>query len=138
MKIYFLKRVPKTKYGKVILLNHDLKPHEEATLFCLSEFGFDVETIIPSSIPKSKNPDLLMLGTTWEIKGPRKVNKNTIQNRFHKARKQSGGRAIFDLRKTDGDVEKLEKYILQIFKTSKGMKRIMIIENNNSILDIFK
>ena len=66
MRIIERKRVSKSKYGKVVFNNRDLESHEEATVFCLSSFGFDVETIIPSNIPKSKNPDLLMLGTTWQ------------------------------------------------------------------------
>ena len=43
-------------------------PHEKKTIRCLSKYGFDVETIIPSNIPGSRNPDILMLGTFWEMK----------------------------------------------------------------------
>ena len=131
-------KVPKSKYGKIIFNNRDLEPHEEATIFCLSSFGFDVETIIPSNIPKSKNPDLLMLGTTWEMKGPRKANQDTIRTKFRKAKKQSGGRAIFDLRNSGHDAESIEKYILKLFTEIKEMRRIIIIKNSDKILDIFK
>ena len=96
------KAVAKNKYGRVVFNNHDLESHEIDTIFCLASFGFDVETIKPSNIPGSRNPDLLMLGTTWEIKTPTTINRETIATEFRKAVKQSGGRAVltFDTRRT--------------------------------------
>lgn len=138
MKIIKRKPVPKSKYGKVTFNNRDLEPHEEATVFCLSSFGFDVETIIPSNIPKSKNPDILLLGTTWEMKGPRKANEETIRTKFRKAKKQSGGKAVFDLRNSGNDAKEIERYILKLFNEIHEMRRIMIIEDDDTLLDIFK
>lgn len=138
MKIFNRGKVSRNKYGKIIFSNHDLEPHEKDTIFCLASFGFDVETIVPSNIPKSKNPDLLMLGTFWEMKGPRTANQTTIQTKFRKATKQSGGKAIFDLRNVKNDSREIEKYIIRLFITTRGMRRIMIIEDDNTILDILK
>jgi hypothetical protein len=138
MKIIERKTVPKSRYGRVVFNNHNLEPHEEATVFCLSSFGFDVETIIPSNIPKSKNPDLLMLGTVWEMKGPRTANESTIRTKFRKARKQADGKAIFDLRNTSNDTAEIKKYILKLFSEIREMRRIMIIENDQKLLDIIK
>ena len=138
MKIIERAKVSKSKRGKITFSNRDLEPHEEATIFCLSNFGFDVETIIPSNIPKSKNPDLLMLGTFWEMKGPRKANEETIRTKFRKAKKQSGGKAIFDLRNASNDAEEIKKYIMKLFAETKGMRRIMIVENDNKLIDISK
>ena len=138
MKIIERKKVQKNRYGRVVFNNHDLEPHEEATVFALSSFGFDVETLIPSSIPRSRNPDLLMLGTTWEMKGPRVMNEKTITTKFRKAEKQSGGRAVFDLRNMKKDRKVAEAYIKKLFQETHGMRRIMIIEDDEKVLDIFK
>lgn len=46
------------------------EPHERRTIDFLSILGYDVETIIPSNVPGSRNPDILMMGTFWEMKGP--------------------------------------------------------------------
>ena len=138
MKIIERKSVPRNSYGRIIFNNQDLEEHEKETVFYLSKFGFDVETLVPSNVPKSKNPDLLMLGTVWEIKGPRKYNEATIQTKFRKAVKQSGGRAVFDLRNLRRDDDKTEEYIMKLFRLARGMKRVMIIRKNGQLLDIIK
>ena len=138
MKIIKLRKVHKRNYGRVVINNHDLESHERDTIFFLASLGFDIETIIPSHIPGSKNPDLLMLGTTWEMKGPRTANETTITTKFRKAVKQSGGRAIFDLRTAREDVFEIERYIMKLFKSTRGMKRIIIVRNNDDAIDIFK
>ena len=127
------------KHGRAIFNNQDLEPHERETVFCLTSFGFDVETIIPSSIPGSRNPDLLMMGTTWEMKGPRTANRSTIQTKFRKAVKQSGGRAVFDLRNARS-VERVEveSIIMKLFSSTRGMRRIIIIRDDEHLVDIFK
>ena len=130
--------VSRNKYGRVIFNNQDLEAHEKKTVFYLSRFGFDVETLTPSNVPKSKNPDLLMLGTMWEMKGPRVYNEATIQTKFRKALKQSGGRAVFDLRNLRDNSDKTEKYIMRLFRLTRGMKRIIIIRKSGRLLDIFK
>ena len=130
--------MPATKYGKVKLTNKNIEPHETDTIYCLSRFGFDVETIIPSNIPKSKNPDILMLSTVWEMKGPRTANVETIKTKFRKAVKQAGGKAIFDLRNAGMNKEKIEIIIMNLFDEIREMRRIMIIKDNNTILDIYK
>lgn len=131
------KTVPKRSRGRIVF-NNDLEPHERETAIYLTNFGFDVETIIPSNIPKSKNPDLLMMGTTWEMKGPRTANEKTIRTKFRKAVKQSGGRAVFDLRNMRDDPAEAEQYIMELFKEIRGMRRIIIIRSNRILLDIFK
>jgi len=120
------------------------EPHEEETIKCLSEFGFDVETIIPSNVPGSRNPDILMMGTFWEMKGPRTTDNETIATRFRRAVKQSGGKGIFDLRfiKAESDVAEVEKTIMNLFMSTRGMRRIMIIKRDTDgdsiILDNIK
>lgn len=116
------------------------EPHERRTIDFLSILGYDVETIIPSNVPGSRNPDILMMGTFWEMKGPISANKQKIIKRFRKAIKQSAGKSVFDLRniKRNSDRDLAEKIILQLFAESGDMKRIIIIKNDKIALDIMK
>lgn len=140
VKIIEHKKVRKSQYG-VVKKNNRLEPHEENTVYCLAEYGFDIETIIPSNMPGAKNPDILMLGTFWEMKGPETTDEDTIATRFRKAVKQANGKAIFDLRNVKGDAIRVERYVMKLFVTTRGMRRLMIIKNSRSgerLLDIFK
>ena len=137
MKIIERKPVPKNKYGRIILSGQNLEVHEKDTIFALASFGYDIETLIPSYIPKSHNPDLLMAGTTWEMKTTLSVKKKTIETKFRKAQKQSGGRSIFDLRKLR-DKRAAIDYIIKLFQETRGMRRVIILEEDEKLLDIFK
>lgn len=139
MKIIERHVVAKREYGKLLFKNHNLEEHERSTVFCLASFGFDVETIPPTDIPNSNNPDLILFGTFWEMKRPKEFNKDTIRKRFRKANRQSGGKAIFDLRDLgETTLNDATEYILELFRTTRGMNHIMIIENDEKVLDIIK
>ena len=138
MRTKILRQVHKSKSGKVVLNNLDLEGHERATVFRIANFGLDVETIIPSHIPHSKNPDLLLMGTFWEMKGPTKLNESTITTKFRKAIKQSGGKAVFDLNNVKTNPIEVEEFILKLFKEMRGMRRIIIIRKDGTAVDIIK
>ena len=97
--------------GRVIKTRFDLEPHEERTIETLSNFGYDVETVVPSNTPKSQ-----------------------------KAIRQANGRSVFDLREVPKgeDVEIVKNEIMALFERKRGMRRIIIIENDEKILDISK
>ena len=133
---------PKGKYGTKKKTRHDLESHEERTINRLVSFGFDVETVIPSNIPKSKNPDILMMGTTWEMKSPQTINQDTIRAKFRKAVRQANGKSIIDLCRIKGSTKVIEEYILELFLTTRGIHHMMIIKkdgkNRIKILDFLK
>jgi hypothetical protein len=79
-----------------------------------------------------------MMGTFWEMKGPVSANENTIKNRFKKAKRQADGRAIFDLRNISSDSIDAERIIIDLFATTRGMHRIIIIEKSGKVIDITK
>lgn len=79
-----------------------------------------------------------MLGTYWEMKAGTSSNKATIQTKFRKAVKQSNGKTIFDLCQVKQSQDKAESEIIRLFKETRGMKRIMIIRDDENLLDIFK
>ena len=139
MKITERTPVPRKEYGKILFKNHNLEQHEISTVFCLASFGFDIELLPPTDIPNSNNPDLLLFGTFWEIKRPKNFNKNTIKKRFRKANRQSCGKSIFDLRDINSkNVEDAINFIIELFKTTRGISHIMIIVSDSKILDITK
>ena len=144
IKITELKKPASGRVGRKKYNGNEPLPHEKRTIRCLNEYGFDVETIIPSNMPGSRNPDILMMGTFWEMKTPQTDDKETIATHFRKAVKQSGGKAIFDIRYTK-NANSVEKDIMGLFITTRGMRRIMIIkkgsksdEDCEKILDISK
>ena len=50
-----------TRVGNVKFNGKEPEPHEKRTIKFLSMLGYDVETIIPSNMPGSRNPDILMI-----------------------------------------------------------------------------
>ena len=144
IKIVELKKPSNSRQGQPHYNGKEPLLHEKRTIKCLTSYGFDIETIIPSNVPGSRNPDILMLGTFWEMKAPQTDDTETIATHFRKAVKQSGGKAIFDIRYTK-NASNVEKDIMSLFATTRGMRRIMIIKKNDrdkknteKILDIFK
>lgn len=140
-KILELSKPKDGRCGKVTKYNKNLEPHEDDTIQFLSEYGMDVIAIASSNIPGSINPDLLMLGTFWEMKAPTTNDSETIATHFRKAVKQAGGKAVFDLRGAKNNQEKIYKDIIDLFETTRGMRRILIIirrERENKLLDIIK
>lgn len=129
-----------TAIGNVKINGKKPEPHERRTIDFLSALGYDVETIIPSNMPGSRNPDILMMGTFWEMKGPISANEQKIIKRFRKAIKQADGKSVFDLRNIERDFDRslAEKIILQLFVEIGGMRRIIIIKNDKTALDIIK
>lgn len=140
LKVTELKQVPKSKHGKVKINNPNLESHEKKTVFYLARYGFNIEVLMPSNMPGTNNPDLLMMGTFWEMKAPISSKKSSISDNFFKAVKQSGGKTVFDLRniKKKEDVIEAEKNIMELFKETRGMRRIILIKKSGKTIDIIK
>lgn len=137
MKIAEIRPAPDDKIGRVKKNGVMTEPHEDSTILYLTQFGFDIELIKPTSTEKANNPDVLIMGTIWEIKGPKSSNETTIKNRFRKASKQST-KIIFDLRGIKGDANKVEKQIIKLLNGNGRVRRMMIIEKSGKLLDIAK
>ena len=140
-KISKIGKPKKCKVGNVTKYNKNLEPHEDNTIECLSKYGMDVVALASSNMPGSINPDLLMLGTFWEMKAPTTNDSETIATHFRKAIKQSGGKAVFDLRGEKNNQEKTYKDLLRLFETTRGMRRLLVIlktQDGEEILDIIK
>lgn len=137
IKVQELQKVSDSKVGRVNKNGVLPEAREEATFNYLALFGMNIELIQPSGVEKVKNPDVLIMGTIWEVKTPTSSNRNTIKNRFREASNQSN-KIIFDLRYIATDAEKVEKQIISMFKGNGRVRRLIVIEKSGKLLDIRK
>ena len=137
MKITEVYPSAECKIGRVKRNSVITEPREDSTILYLTQFGFDVEIIKPTNTKKVDNPDVLIMGTVWEIKGPKSSNEATIKNRFRKASKQAT-KIIFDLRGVKYGSDKVEKQIINLFSGNGRVRRMMIIRKDGTLLDIIK
>ena len=137
MKIIELKKVPKNKIGKLNKNGVKLEPHENKTAKLLILYGFSIEAVRPTNTPNANNPDIFMTGTIWEMKAPHKYNEQTLKNRMKKAAKQAG-RAVFDLRNLTKDKTKTKRTVIKLFVGNSDMRRMIIIEDDERVLDFLK
>lgn len=135
MKIVELKRVSMDRIGRVNKNGVKLYPHEDSTALHLTQFGFDVEYIMPRHIYKSTNPDFLVNGTIWETKSPEGNGKNTIKHQFDGTSKQAD-KIILDLRRIKLPAEKAERQAMARFEKAINIKRLLLITKSGRVLDI--
>lgn len=137
MKITKILPVPDDKIGRVKKNGVITEPHEDSTALYLTQFGFSIEFIKPTSTSKVNNPDILIMGTIWEMKAPESSSKQTIKKRFRKASKQAP-KIIFDLRWVKAGADKVEKQIMELLENDGRVRRMIIIESDGTVLDIIK
>ena len=82
-----------------------------------------------------KSADIVMLGVEWEIKSPYGVSKSTIGNQFQFASKQSRN-IILDTRRTKLDYESIKKRVLVEMKKRPSIKKIIIIDKLEKVVEI--
>ena len=126
----------KPKHGKLKRNNVRLEPHEERTVKFLREQGHDIELIPPRNSPKSKTPDLMMLGIAWEMKCPQGKSLKSIDAMFLKALKQSTN-IIIDLRDTRSDEVVAIKNLKKRYETTRLCRNLRIITKTSCEL-VFK
>jgi len=111
-------------------------PHEVDTAIVLTRhYCSDVEFIVPSYDYKRKSADIVMLGVEWEIKCPHGNSKSTIGNQFQFASRQSRN-IILDTRRTKLDYETIEKRVLFEIKKRSSIKKVILIDKNEKIVEI--
>ena len=137
MKIVELKRVKKEKVGRINLNGIKPESQERKTMKLLSRYGLSIEVIRPTNTPKTNNPDILMLGTIWEMKAPTSFNENTLKLRMKKAAKQAGY-VVFDLRNVKKNPDKVEKYIIELFTGNSRMRRMILIRKDGRAIDLLQ
>ena len=135
MKIIELQKVAEDRIGRINENNVKVNPHESSTAVYLTQYGFNIDYVMPVYIHKSKNPDFLVNGAVWEAKSPVGNGKNTIKHQFDGTSKQSD-KMILDLRRIKMPAEKAKKQSLARFEKSINIKRLLLITKNGKLFDI--
>ena len=113
-------------------------PHEVNMASVLAQhFKTVIEFIVPVDDYKRKSADIKMLGVEWELKCPMGASKSTIENQFRRASKQSRN-IIIDTRRTKLDYQTIESRVLFELKKHPSVKRAILIDDFEKIIEIQK
>ena len=123
--------------GQLIMNGVILERQEYSTIFTLLEYTKVIELIPPSLTPKSKTPDFIMDGITWEAKSPQGKNLITIERALHRAVRQSQN-IVLDLRRMSLSDDKMKAYVYKQFILSRSIKRLKVILKSSQIVDFHK
>ena len=137
MKITELFKVPKNRVGRIVTNGAKLKAHEESTAVFLTQFGFNIEYILPTNTYKTHSPDFLVNSAIWETKSPDGSGNSTVGRQFHTASKQAD-RLILDLRRIKLPAEKAKRQALMRFEKSRNIKALLLITKDDKLLDVKK
>ncbi len=127
-----------TKHGR--LISHDLRLelHEKKTIDFFLCRGKDIELNLPSLTPGTSNPDFWMDGLVWEMKCPVVVKDARLAILFRKASHQSKN-VIFDLRRLpQKSRSKVRDFLIKLFRTSRTVRRLIIIMDDGKMEELKK
>jgi len=127
--------------GQVIFpVNHTNPPeqHEVDVAHILARhYRTTVEFLVPIDDYKRKSADIVMSGVAWEIKCPTGNSRATIGNQFRRANRQSKN-IIIDTRRTKLMFDEIEKTVHQEMKKRPSIKKVIIIDKFEKIVEIWK
>ena len=114
------------------------EPHEiDVAMLLARHYKTTVEFLIPIDDYKRKTADMITLGVAWEIKCPKGSSKYTIQSQFRRASKQAKN-IIIDTRRTKLDYESIEKQVLFEVKNRPAIKKLIILDKFERVIEIKK
>ena len=122
-----------------IIIPTDLKPsparYEITAATLLADyFKADVEFVLRSN---QKTPDFLIGGIKWELKSPTGDGKYNVQHQIKSAARQSSN-VIFDARRSKMHMTKIRNEVERHFKYTKPVRRLILIDKSNSIVEFSK
>ena len=122
-----------------VILPTNLKPsparYELTAAQLLAEhFKADVEFILRSN---QKTPDFLIKGLKWELKSPTGDGKHNVQHQLKAAVKQSRN-VVFDARRSKMHMAKIRKDVEYHFRHTKPIKRVVLIDKTNKLVELAK
>jgi len=80
-----------------------IKPHERETTSRLEAIGLSPYWREISEIEGDRNPDIELDGLVWDAKSPTGNTRRTIDNQFHRSRRQKANAVIIDMARTPRD-----------------------------------
>ena len=84
---------------------------------------------------KRKTADIVMLGVQWEMKSPTGTSKSTIRNQFRRASSQSKS-IIIDIRRTKLKFTDVERAVLFQIKERPYIRKVILIDESEKIIEI--
>ncbi|MCL2085945.1 hypothetical protein FWH09_03370 [Candidatus Saccharibacteria bacterium] len=90
-------------------------------------------------IPRTsmKTPDVEICGIEWEIKSPTGHGKRNIQHQIANACKQSRN-IVIDARRSKRYGDNLMRELQNIYKTSKRIKRLLLVTKSGKVIEFKK
>jgi len=136
-----MKKRKQVNLGQVLIPSMHPNPPEQheldAAYVLANHYQSTVEFILPVNDYKRKTADIVLLGAEWELKCPIGVSKATIENQFRTASKQSKN-LIIDTRRTKLEYDIIVKRVLFEITKRPYMKKIVLIDKNEKVIEIQK
>lgn len=129
--------MPKSEYSVIIPKNVFPMPDEKelsAAYILLDYFNTNIK-FIPRN--NCKTPDLLINHTEWELKAPTGNGKRNLQHTISRAIKQSRY-IIIDARFSKIHISKIKGYLSTEIKRNKQIKRLILIDKQKNVVEIFR
>ena len=137
----FTKKPKENNPGQVLIpVNHPNPPekHEVDAAYILARhYRCVIEFIVPIDDFKRRTADIIMQNNVWEIKTPEGSSKYTIQKQIRRASKQAKN-IIIDTRRTKLKFERIEKQALFEISKRPAVKKVILIDKKEKIVEIFK
>ena len=128
-------------HGQVIIpVGHPSppEPHEVDTAMVLARhYQTTVEFIMPVNDFKRRSADIKMLDVEWEMKSPKGASKTTINTQFSRASTQAKN-VVIDTRRTKLPYSEIEKSVLVETKKRSNIRKVIIIDKNEKVVEIHK
>jgi hypothetical protein len=132
--------MPKQKFDVIIPDNHPNPPDEyeqKAAWILAKHFNCIVEFIIPINSYKRTTVDTLINGQLWEIKTPEgNSRKNTIRDQFMRASYQKASFLTINSERTKLSDEFIRKEIARQMKFYRRIKKVILIDKSQKVLEI--
>jgi hypothetical protein len=109
--------------------------YEMSAAYILANYFKKNGRFVPRTVHKT--PDVEFGGISWEIKSPLGRGKRNIQHQIERAAKQSEN-IVIDARRTKKPGDKVMRELSLISKTSKRVKRLILITKSGKIIEFKK
>lgn len=106
-----------------------------------NKFGGDLTLLAEDNPEGTPNPDYLWNGKLWDLKYPKKLGKNNIDNLVHKGIRQirnNPGGVILDKSLIDIDIESLQSIITERLKRSAMSDMDVLIKDKEDVVKIIR
>lgn len=129
----------KTEYKPGVFKPADRRvwPHEDRTAEILARAGHYIEFLPEGG---SSSPDILMDGVIYEMKSPRSLKANSMEQLIKDALyKKHCPNIIFDSHRVKGAYAdgKIRSFLIGQVKARKAIKNMLFITKRGKIIDIF-